>query len=234
MGARHHQQRSGVERDGGPGQIKSRERVSNLAEVYTHEREVNAMLDLIPDMFPRAEDPGNTDRLFLEPACGHGNFLVEILCRKLAYVTPRRYGRGEGFEHRVLRCLTSIYGIDISGDNVQDARGRMRAVIAEHLACHLGADNPTAGFGDAVDAILETNLIRADALADAAEIEIVEYQPGNAGTFIREWSHPLDSHANEPNLLSLDVRCDDVPVHYSELAHQPGPVRADSIERKAA
>ena len=223
-----------AERNGEPGQIKSRERVSDLAEVYTHEREVNAMLDLIPDMFPSAEAPGNTDRLFLEPACGHGNFLGEILRRKLAYVTPRRYGRGERFEHRVLRCLTSIYGIDISGDNVRDARGRMRTVIAEHLACHLGADDPTAGFSEAVDAILETNLIRADALADAAEIEIVEYQPGNAGTFIREWSHPLASNANEPNLLSLDVRCDDIPVHYSELVHQPEPVRADSIGRKAA
>ena len=36
------------------GQIKTRERVRDLAEVYTHEREVNAMLDLVPDMFPAA------------------------------------------------------------------------------------------------------------------------------------------------------------------------------------
>ena len=34
------------------GQIKTRQRVRDLAEVVTHEREVNAMLDLIPDMFP--------------------------------------------------------------------------------------------------------------------------------------------------------------------------------------
>ncbi len=233
MRAREHQRRA-AERDGEPGQIKSRERVSDLAEVYTHEREANAMVDLVPDMFPSAEYPGNTDRLFLEPACGHGNFLVEVLCRKLAYVTPRRYGRGERFEHRVLRCLTSIYGIDISDDNVREARGRMRTVIAEHLACHLGADDPTTDFGDAVGAILETNVIRADTLAAAAEIEMVEYQPGSAGTFIREWSHPLDSAANEPNLFSLDVRCDEVPVHYAELARQTEPVRADSLDRKAA
>jgi hypothetical protein len=233
MKARKHRRR-GAERDGEPRQTKSRERVRDLAEVYTCKREVNAMLNLVPDMFPCDEDPGNTDRLFLEPACGHGNFLVEILRRKLAYVTPRRYGRGEHFEHRVLRCLTSIYGIDISDDNVREARGRMRTAIAEHLACHLGADDPTAGFGDAVGAILETNVIRADALADAAEIEMVEYQPGSAGTFIREWSHPLDSAANEPNLFLLDVRCDEVPVHYSELARQTEPVRADSLDREAA
>jgi hypothetical protein len=69
--------------------------VRDLAEVYTHEREVNAMLDLVPDMFPSAADTDNTDRAFLEPACGDGNFLVEILRRKLRYVTPRRCGRGE-------------------------------------------------------------------------------------------------------------------------------------------
>jgi hypothetical protein len=217
------------------GQIKSRERVRDLAEVYTHKREVDAMLDLVPHMFPSTGDPGNTDRTFLEPACGHGNFLEEILRRKLAFVTPRRYGRGERFEHRVLRCLTSIYAIDVSDDNVQEARGRMRTAIAEHLACHLGADDPTAGFGDAVGAILETNVVRADALADAAKIEMVEYQPGSAGTFIREWSHPLDSAANEPNLFSLEQRrCDEAPVHYSELSRQTQPVRADSLDRKAA
>lgn len=53
-------------------QIKSRQRVRDLAEVYTHKREVDAMLDLIPDMFPSESDPSNTDRTFLEPACGSG------------------------------------------------------------------------------------------------------------------------------------------------------------------
>src|SRR6185312_1331992 len=72
-------------------QIKTRERVRDLAEVYTHKREVDAMLDLVPEMFPSAGDPNNTDRKFLEPAAGSGNFLEEILRRKLAFVTARRY-----------------------------------------------------------------------------------------------------------------------------------------------
>ena len=49
-------------------QIKTRNRVRDLAEVYTHEREVNAMLNLVPDMFPTEDDSGNHDRTFLEPA----------------------------------------------------------------------------------------------------------------------------------------------------------------------
>ncbi|HXV04667.1 MAG TPA: hypothetical protein VFP23_02040 [Solirubrobacterales bacterium] len=215
-------------------QIKSRERVRDLAEVYTHEREVNAMLDLVPDMFPSARNPGNTDRTFLEPACGHGNFLVEILRRKLKHVTLGRYGRGERFEHRVLRCLASTYGIDICEDNVRESRERMASVISAHLKEHLSPDAPTGGFDQAVEAILETNVICADSLADAAEIEFVAYRPGSWGTFIREWSRPLDPAAGEPNLFSLPPRFDEVPVHYSELARRAEPTTADASERKAA
>jgi SAM-dependent methyltransferase len=205
------------------GHFKSRERVRDLAEVYTHQREVKAMLDLVPDMFPSAGDPDNVDRTFLEPACGHGNFLAEILQRKLRYLTSRRYGRGERFEHMALRCIASIYGIDISDDNVCESRERLRSATTTHVESHLGGDASTTGFSDAMQAILETNIIRADTLADFARIELVEYRPEPGGTFIREWSH-LDSSANEPNLFSLPHRRDDVPVHYSELGGSSGPV----------
>lgn len=53
--------------DVGPEQIKHRNRVRDLAEVYTHEREVTAMLDMVSDMFPSAADPDNHDATFLEP-----------------------------------------------------------------------------------------------------------------------------------------------------------------------
>lgn len=215
-------------------QIKSRERVRDLAEVYTHEREVNAMLDLVPDMFPSAQNSGNTDHTFLEPACGHGNFLVAILRRKLSYVTSQRYGRGERFEHRVLRCLASIYGIDICDDNVRDSRERMRSAIGTHVEGQLGADGPTPGFAAAVEAVLATNVICEDSLADAAEIELVEYKAGSGSTFVREWSRPLDPTAGEPNLFSPPPRFDEVPVHYSELARRTEPTSADSTQQRAA
>jgi len=201
----------------GEGQIRSRERVRGLAEVYTDEREVEGMLNLVPEMFPGAEDPGNTDRTFLEPACGHGNFLVAILARKLAFVTARRYGRGDRFEHRVLRCLGSIYGIDICEENVVESRERMRALVDQHLARQLKGDRPTRGFVGAVEAILLTNLVCADTLVEAAEIELVEYRAGAGGTFVREWTRPLDPAAGDLSLLSLPARRDEVPVHYAEL-----------------
>jgi SAM-dependent methyltransferase len=209
-------------------QIKSRDRVRDLAEVFTHEREVNAMLDLVADMFPSESDPGNTDRLFLEPACGHGNFLAEILRRKLATVTTKRYGRGDRFEHRVLRCAASTYGIDISNDNVLESRERMTQVVADEIG-ELSAEADAA-----LAAILETNIIQADSLAHAGEIELVEYLPGNGGFFTRVWSRPLDPAAATPSLFTPEPRRDAVPVHYSELARQIGPTTVGFVGRKAA
>ena len=58
-------------------QIKSRERVADHGEVFTAEREVNAMRVLV------ASECLRPDSRFLEPACGDGNFLAAILERKL-------------------------------------------------------------------------------------------------------------------------------------------------------
>ena len=69
-------------------QVKSRQRVADHGEVFTAEREVKAMCDLVKSETERI------DSRFLEPACGDGNFLAEILRRKLAIVkqnyAPRR------------------------------------------------------------------------------------------------------------------------------------------------
>lgn len=207
-------------------QIKSRERVRDLAEVYTHKREVDAMLDLVGPMFPSDDDPGNTDRTFLEPACGSGNFLEEILRRKFAVVTTRRFGRGTRYEHRLLRCLASIYGIDINQENVDESRERLRAVINSHLDLDLNTQVASSGFIAAAEVILQTNIICADALADAETIVFVEYRAGRGGTFRRSWSTLAES-GREPDLFAAAAtRKDAVPVHYSELGAYPDPVGA--------
>ena len=214
------------------GQIKSRERVRDLAEVYTHKREVDAMLDLIPDMFPSDDDPSNTDRKFLEPACGSGNFLEEILRRKLVFVTSRRYGRSGRYEHRILRSLASIYAVDINEDNVIESRERMRAVINSHLDNDLNTYVVSEGFAKAVEVILCTNVILANTLEDADKIELVEYHAGRSGTFTREWSFLEE----EPDDLFSDStsRKDAKPLHYADLAANPQPVaKALTNNRKA-
>lgn len=136
-------------------QVRSRERVRDLAGVYTHDREVTAMLDLVADMFPSENDPENIDRTFLELACGHGNFLVAIISRKSRHVTVDRYGEGEEFEYPLLRCFTSTYGIDIDASNVVEARRRMFEVMDRHVR-DVGV-TVSKGFLDAVSTLLGTN-----------------------------------------------------------------------------
>lgn len=211
-------------------QIKSRERVRDLAEVYTHRREVDAMLDLVAEMFPSDERPLDTDRTFLEPACGSGNFLEEILKRKLAFVTTDRFGRGDRYEHRLLRCLSSTYGIDISPDNVLEAQDRLRALINSHLDNGLDANAVSQAFATAAEVILATNIVRADSLAEAATLELIAYRPGPGCTFIREWSF-LEPAANEDSLFSALVqRKDAIPVHYSKLIDHPQPYQGVDVE----
>jgi len=92
-------------------QIKSKKRVKEFAEVFTAEREVKSMCDLIPK-----EMWDNIESSFLEPACGNGNFLVEILERKLKRCKTVEQG---------LTALQSIYGIDIQADNVEESKQRL-------------------------------------------------------------------------------------------------------------
>ncbi len=103
-------------------QIKSRERVAEHGEVFTNEREVNAMLDLVKPETERIESR------FLEPACGTGNFVIEILRRKLNSVT-KMYGKSPTeWEKYSIVALSSIYGVELLEDNAEECRKRMNAV----------------------------------------------------------------------------------------------------------
>ena len=93
-------------------QEKSRERVQGVGEVFTNEREVNAMLDMVK---PETE---RIDSRFLEPACGNGNFLAEVLRRKLAVVASRYRRSPSEYMRYALGAISSIYGMDIMVGNV--------------------------------------------------------------------------------------------------------------------
>ena len=64
-------------------QVKSKQRVADHGEVFTNEREVKAMVDMV---MKNIEPDDLIAATFLEPSCGSGNFLVEILERKAAYL----------------------------------------------------------------------------------------------------------------------------------------------------
>ncbi|MBQ3266954.1 MAG: SAM-dependent DNA methyltransferase, partial [Atopobiaceae bacterium] len=85
-------------------QVKSRQRVQDHGEVFTNEREVNAMLDMVKQETERIESR------FLETACGDGNFLAEVLRRKLAVVNARYRRSLSEYEKYAFIAVGSIYG----------------------------------------------------------------------------------------------------------------------------
>ena len=100
-------------------QVKSKKRVADHGEVFTNDREVNAMLDLVKHETERI------DSRFLEPACGNGNFLAEVLRRKLAVVDSRYSKNQMEWERYSVIAVSSIYGVDILEDNAQECRDRL-------------------------------------------------------------------------------------------------------------
>lgn len=100
-------------------QIKSRQRVADHGEVFTAEREVNAMCDLVK------QETERIDSRFLEPACGDGNFLTVILKRKLAVVTKKYKRSSYDWERNSLLALGSLYGVDIQLDNIFACQERL-------------------------------------------------------------------------------------------------------------
>ncbi len=97
-------------------QVKSKKRVSDHGEVFTNEREVNAMLDLVKHETERI------DSRFLEPACGNGNFLAEVLKRKLKIVDERYNTNQSDWERYAVIAVSSIYGVEILEDNAQECK----------------------------------------------------------------------------------------------------------------
>ena len=107
-------------------QVVSRKRVADHGEVLTAKREVAAMLNLVKQETERIESR------FLEPACGDGNFLTEILERKLRVVAAR-YGKSQlDYERNAVLAVSSIYGIDILEDNVAACRQRLFEVFDQN------------------------------------------------------------------------------------------------------
>ena len=109
-------------------------RVKATGEVFTPLSVITKKLNDLEKHDPLLfKNPSNT---FLEPSCGDGNFLSEVLIRKME--------NGSTFE----QALSTIYGVDLMQDNVDECRKR--------LLC--GSQDPKH------IAVVEQNIYQADAL----------------------------------------------------------------------
>lgn len=211
----------------------NRQRVIDHGEVFTPPGLVNDMLDLV------AHECERIDSRFLEPACGNGNFLAEVLRRKLltvSKVNPRERSR---WERDAILSVCSIYGIDLLGDNVAACRERLLGVLTKAHEDRFKAPLPGAA-SRAAAFILSRNIVQGDALtllaADGTPIVFSEWSPVN-GTMLKrrdfKYAHLL-GHADIASTPLFSDLGEDVYVpepvgerpacHYLKVAEmEPGP-----------
>jgi hypothetical protein len=158
----------------------SKQRITDHGEVFTSKREVNAMLDLVK------QETERIDSRFLEPACGTGNFLTEILHRKLTIVEKNYHHSQLEFERNLVLAVSSIYGIDILEDNVIVCRQRLFD-RAEEIYTKLFKKKAKGACRRTLRYILEKNIIWGDAL----DLKAVRPEPQQI--IFAEWSFPLNN-----------------------------------------
>jgi hypothetical protein len=108
------------------GVQRTQARIKATGEVFTPTSLVDEVLNKLPiDQFT---DPTKT---FLDNSCGDGQFLGEILIRKME--------NGSTFE----QALSTIYGVDLMQDNVNECRRRLLCgrtdlehIVQRNIVCH--------------------------------------------------------------------------------------------------
>ena len=140
--------------------VRARHRVKAYGEVFTPRHMVRRMLDLVRDELETG--PDFVDKTFLEPAAGHGNFLVAILHRKLRAI-EKRYAP-EAWRDESLFALASIYGIELLGDNHRDAKAAMISEFVRFHTDHGVRCDSRTHLRRAAEFLIDTNIIQGDAL----------------------------------------------------------------------
>ena len=107
------------------GLDREQTRVKATGEVFTPTNLVQEVLDQLPH-----EQFTDTTKTFLDPSCGDGQFLGEVLIRKME--------NGSTFE----QALGTIYGVDLMEDNVELCRERLlcgredlRYIVERNIVC---------------------------------------------------------------------------------------------------
>lgn len=206
-------------------QVKSKKRVADHGEVFTAAREVNAMLDLV------RHETERIDSRFLEPACGNGNFLAEVLNRKLNIV-GERYGKSQlEWERYAIIAVSSIYGVDILEDNAQECRERLFDIFNDRYST-LFKSKCKPECKQSVEYLLRRNILWGDALdftnpATKEPIIFSEWSAVNGSMlkrrdyvfrFLVEKTHQFSMFNDEGNAAAIDEPVKDYPlIHFLKL-----------------
>lgn len=167
-------------------QIKSKSRVEKHGEVFTAEREVKAMCDLVK------EETEKFESRFLEPACGDGNFLVEILSRKLQVLKTAYQNSINKYEENSIVVAGSLYGIELLLDNTLRCRERLFDLWNKDYTS-LFQNNCKDDFRKNIEYIFQNNIICGNTLT--SKLVDCNQQDTNNPIIFSEWTY-------EKNILS--------------------------------
>jgi len=206
-------------------QVKTKKRVTDHGEVFTSDREVNAMLDLVK------QETERIDSRFLEPACGNGNFLAEVLKRKLAVVEKRYRTSQLEWERNSLIAISSFYGVDILEDNTLECQERLFAIFSKIYVDSFGI-NAKMELLKSIQFILKRNILWGDALdftnpITKKPIVFSEWSMVNENMlkrrdyvfkFLVEQTHQFSMFNDEGNAAAIDEPVKDFPlIHFLKL-----------------
>ena len=206
-------------------QVKTKKRVADHGEVFTSDREVNEMLDLVK------QETERIDSRFLEPACGNGNFLAEVLKRKLLVVETRYRKSQLEWERNSLIAISSIYGVDILEDNTLECQERLFAIFSKIYVDSFGI-NAKIELLKSIKFILKRNILWGDALdftnpVTKKPIVFSEWSMVNENMlkrrdyifkFLVEKSHQFSIFNDEGNAAAIDEPVKDFPlIHFLKL-----------------
>ena len=109
---------------------RSKQRIRDLGEVFTPEKYVQQMLDML-DKSVWAD----TKTVFFEPTCGHGNFVLAIVERRLnAFLKKARKQKiKKPHFYSVANTLNNLWAIDIDSKNIELCRERVRKITFDFL-----------------------------------------------------------------------------------------------------
>jgi hypothetical protein len=198
--------------------IVSKQRVEDHGEVLTPRREVCAMLDLV------AQETDRIDSRFLEQACGTGNFLVEVLTRKLNVVRQRYKKSQAEYEWNSIVAVSSIYGIDIQRDNVQTCRQRLLACAKSQCEMLFGSKIRTE-WTQCIEYLLVKNIIWGDALTlltlddPPSPIVFSEWSPLRGG-LIKRRDFSFEDIMPEEGMMFFGPLKEYPVTHFSQLANE--------------
>jgi SAM-dependent methyltransferase len=211
-------------------QVKSKKRVADHGEVFTSDREVNAMLDLVK------QETERIDSRFLEPACGDGNFLAEILRRKLKIVKDRYKRSPSDYEKYAVLAVTSIYGVDILPDNAQECRKRLFEVFDKEYKANCKKEINDE-CREAVRFILRRNILCGDALTlkttDGEPIIFSEWSLVT-GALIKRTDYRMDFLLAPKNEVLPDVPPGTLPPNTKQKQKQLSFNDSDNTEKDDA